>query len=345
VRRLAAALVLLLAGAALAWARPQTSRWPPDGPPEWSLLAVGDTGRTPGRLPLRAFETQMRVAHALDAEDRREPVEALLLLGDLFYRPRDGSRPEEIDARVRSNLLEPYCRFLALVDPLPGGDAPRCRSGRRPVPVYAVVGNHDRRLGEPLKPHVAALPRYLANWKLADGPVEVVETGAGVSLVLYDPRALGGAGGAARLRTAVAAAAGPWRILASHYPLAARSPGVPWRDSIAALDVPVQLHLAGHEHNLQIGVVASPRPLLQVVAGGGSEGRAPRDPIEGVRFVAERPGFARVDLVSRPEGPRLRVSLVATGEWPERFWERPRVVARWSVGLAGDAREEPRPGG
>jgi hypothetical protein len=302
-----------------------------------SLLALGDTGAPPGQL-LRDLETQMRVGRELAREDQRDPVDGLLLLGDLFYP--DGLRADELEARVRGNLVEPYCRFLDLGAPLSPRVALPCRDGSRPVPTYAVLGNHDRETPESIALMTGALPRYLANWHLPATPAEAVELGAGVSLVLYDPRALEQAGSFEPLGQALRQARGPWRILVSHYPIEDEPPGSNAREALAALEVPFQLHLAGHEHNLQIGVLESPRRFLQVVSGGGSEARWVKRPIDGARFQLARPGYARIDLVDGADGERLAVSLVATSLSPYAFWEPTRVVSRWSVDLQGVAREE-----
>jgi hypothetical protein len=101
----------------------------------------------------------------------------------------------------------------------------------------------------------------------------------------------------------------------------------------------VHLHLAGHDHNLQIGVPAAGDPYLQAVAGSGGETREVRQRIEGARFAAIEPGFARIDLVGEGDTARLVVSLVAAPRW-FAIDREPRVVARWSVDLRGGVREE-----
>jgi hypothetical protein len=104
--------------------------------------------------------------------------------------------------------------------------------------------------------------------------------------------------------------------------------------------VPVQLAVAGHEHNLQVIDLEEPLLGLQVIAGGGSRHR----PIEGhlhARLLGvENLGFARIELV---EGPpqRLRVTLfsVATGllpsSWPRPWTVRPQEAGSFDIGLDG----------
>jgi len=312
----------------------------PEGRVLLSLLALGDTGDPPRRFG-RELQQQMRVARALTAEAERRPIDVLLLLGDNFYP--DGLHRADLAARVRANLVEPYCTFVDLSGPRSTEVAAPCAAPAHPVPLYAVLGNHDRDTPESPRLEREAVPDYVANWHLAEEP-EVVELREGVSLVLYDPRPLAERGDFQPLLAAVRAARGPWRILVSHYPFADRWPGREARQALASAGVPIQLHLAGHEHNLEIGVIEGASPLLQVVAGAGSDLRYARQKLDGKRFFARLPGFARVDLVERPDGRRLVVSLIATREFSWQVWQADRVLTRWSVDLAGRAVEEP-PGG
>ncbi len=106
--------------------------------------------------------------------------------------------------------------------------------------------------------------------------------------------------------------------------------------------MPVHLHLAGHDHNLQIGVSAPQSPYLQVVAGSGGGERAVRHPLVGGRFALVQPGFARVDLVGDGETARLVVSLVALPVSIARATGLPPRVVDALVGRPrGDVREEP----
>lgn len=331
----------------LAACRPTEIAHPdPAGRVRLSLLSLGDVGALPSAVG-RSFQTQMRVAAVLAAEHRRRPADALLLLGDNFYP--DGLSERELAYRVRENVVRPYCAFLALDGPAWPAVSDACESerrGARPVPLYAVLGNHDLTLPESPKLQREAVPRFVPNWHVPSEAVEVIDLADGelvasASLVLYDPHTLADEGDAALLERALREARGPWRILAGHYPINASHPG-PWiRKALDAIDVPVHLHLSGHEHNLQIGVPATGDPYLQVVAGSGSGQRSVRHPLEGSRFELVEPGFARVDLVGDGDTARLVVTLVALPVSSLAIWEAPRVVQRWSVGLAGDVREEP----
>jgi hypothetical protein len=311
----------------------------PEGRVLLSLFALGDTGDPPRRFG-RERQQQMRVAHALAAEAGRRPADALVLLGDNFYP--DGLHAGEVEARVRANLVEPYCAFLDLSAPLSARVAGPCPDPVRPIPVYAVLGNHDVETDDSPRLQEEVVPQYVANWHLWRDP-QVVELPEGVSLVLYDPRGLAQRGDFGPLLRAVRSARGPWRILVSHYPFTERMPARAAERALATAGVPVQLQLSGHEHNLEIGVVDGDRPLLQVVSGAGSDLRFPRQHLEGRRFAARLPGFARVDLVAGASGQRLVVSLVAIREFSWQLWLPSRVVARWSVDENGRATEEPIP--
>ena len=252
---------------------PETSRF--------ALLAVGDTGET---LPFRPFaEGQRSVARGLELEDRRAPVDALLLLGDNFY-PK-GLAEDELLERLRRNLVGPYCRFVDLRGSRSAEVADACRlppAQRHPVPIFAVLGNHDHGLPESPALQQRAIPHYLPNWSLPAALASTTELAEGLSLVRIDselarraPERLG------ELRDAFARARGPWRILALHHPIAPRvgedeSDGfeADLRELLAELPEPVQLVLAGHRHNLQI------RPLTGCESNvgqcpGGAGYRAP----------------------------------------------------------------------
>jgi hypothetical protein len=314
------------------------------GPIRLSFFAVGDTGRAPSGFA-RLLDTQMRVARAMAAEHRRRPADALVLLGDNFYP--DGLAAKELAYRVRENLVRPYCSFLALDGPSWPEVADACepeRRGVRPVPIYAVLGNHDHMLPESPPLQREAVPRFVPNWRMPFGAVEVIELAdsdlvRSASLILYDPRVLADQGDVASLERALRDSRGPWRILAGHYPVSDAHPGSWVRKALAEIDVPVHLHLAGHEHNLQIGAQSGGDPALQVVAGTGSSQRPVRHAVDDARFALVQPGFARIDLVGSGDAARLVATLVAIPSTALSLGEE-KVVARWSVGLSGDVREE-----
>lgn len=299
----------------------------------WSLLAVGDTGAKPWRIA-RARQVNARVARALTAEDLRAPADVLVLLGDNFYP--DGLRREELEARVRGNLAEPFCRFLPAPDVA-------CPMPSRAARVLAVLGNHDHESPESPSLQRHAIPRMLPSWSVPERPVQSIEVGGGVSLVLYDAHELAAAGSFAPLVEAVRASPGPWRIVVGHHPLTLRESDVLGRAARAALagvDAPLHLHLAGHRHYLELARADRP-PFLQAIAGSGSNVRPLKEPLEGSFFQLAQPGFARVDLVRGADGDRLVVSLFALSGHRRLGGARAEVVARGSVGLEGGAREEP----
>ena len=349
------ALASLLLGLALGCAagRPHATllALEPTDAIRFSLLAVGDTGR-PAPL-VASLGRHHTVSHGLDAEDRRAPADALVLLGDNFYWR--GLESRELEERIRENVVAPYCRFVELggarSDEVRGAcDAVAAQ--RRPRPIYAILGNHD--YGSPESPALErdAIPRFVSNWHLPPGLVEVIEFPAGVSLILLDSVALRDHGAdPTPLREALRRSRGPWRILAAHHPLAwARDPGrasdrtqAAYREqvlrAVEAAGVDVQLVLSGDEHNLQVIEMAAPGPRLQVVAGSGSSVREISSANPDARFALGELGFARVDLVGDAVGERLVVSLFATERRPPFGGATARRVARFAVDPVGAANE------
>ncbi len=314
------------------------------GAVRFSLLAVGDTGRLP--VLGRAFHRQRAVGRGLAAEDERLPADALLLLGDNFYWK--GLESGELVHRVRENVVGPYCRFVSLSGPRSAevaGACPRRAADPRSIPIHVVFGNHDYKSAWSPALQRRAVPAFVPNWHAMDGLVEVVEFPAGVSLVLLDAFALVRGADPSSLRDALRRSRGPWRILATHYPLAWAHDVAPGRPGVnrgftdrvrAALreaGVPVQLALAGHEHNLQLIEMPEGAPGLQVVAGSGSRVRALSSSNPRMHFGAARPGFARVDLVGAGDSEALRVELYATGSVP--WLARPERLAAVSVDPLG----------
>ncbi len=338
-------LAALAAVAALvAAARAEPAAPPPAS--RFSLLAVGDTGSL-RRLPwLR--EGQRAVAAAMEAEDARAPVDGLVLLGDLFYPA--GLTPDELVHRVRENLVRPYCAFVELEAPRSDEVSSACarppRAGGERA-VYAVLGNHDTRTAASRELTLRGIAGFVSNWRAPGGLVAVYEAAPGVSLILFESPDVRSDADLAPVRAAVRASRGPWRILVSHHPIAAAGGinAAEWglsaapEDALAVADAPVQLHLAGHRHNLQVIEGRPPAAALQVVAGSGATIHRIQYSHERQRFALERTGFARVDLVEAP-GERLVVSLYATPRYPFVFWEEPELVARFSVDRDGAVREE-----
>jgi len=334
--RLAAALALLLASGSGCRPAEPAARCVEASPT--SLIAVGDTG-VPPRWPMTWYGTQLAVARAMDAEHRRHPVRALVLPGDNFYPA--GPLREEAARRIRENLVAPYCRFLDLSGPRSAEVAAGCRvapSARRPVPVVAVLGNHDHMSDESPALERELVPAFLPGWRMAPGEVAIEEIEGGLSLVHFDSTPLL-YHDPTELSDAIGRARGPWRILVGHHPLVGS--GWDWdvhyRDRVlgAIRDAGVDVHLllAGHDHNLQVGVAPAPELPLQVVAGSGASDRNPRIDLLGRSFVLRAPGFVRVDGA----GEGLVVSVFSTAERPIQRWRAPRLEACYRVEANGRA--------
>lgn len=318
------------------------------GDPSWSILAVGDTGRAT-RLD-DPFEGQLAVAAGMTREAQRSPVEGLLLLGDNFYER--GLSPEDWIDQVRRQLVGPYCHFLALTGPRSSEVADACAipaSQRRPVPIYAVLGNHDREEPVSVGLERTSIPLVVPDWQMGSGLTRVVELAPGLSLVLFESELAIDDRPAieAALVEALRAAKGPWRILAAHRPIATDDlGGVPdggypdWvRDAIVRSGRAVQLVLCGHHHSLQAFALPAPTPLLQIGVGSGSRAERPlAHDHPDLLFSALELGFARIDRIGAPGAAdeRLAVSLFRVARWPwlARF-VAPRRVALFVVDREG----------
>ncbi len=339
-------LLPLLAGSALAivcvgWALLPV---PALGAP--ALLATGDTGQPPdARL---GANRQRLVAKAMERSHREAPVSGLVLLGDNFYP--DGLREREFKDRLRFNVVRPYCIFMRFTQRGEGSMEEACPldpDERLPVPVYAVLGNHDYKEKESPLLQRKRIPEYLDNWTMPGGLVDVVELGGGVSLILLQSMEIVHGDSGADLRRALAESRGPWRILAAHHPLV--DPGRGYDRDYARLvqrivgssGVPVQLYLAGHEHNLQAfrgeGAVAG----LHLVIGSGGDIRELSEGDDEPLYAAESLGFARIELVSDgAETARLRAVVYEVSGGVPGFGVRKRPAAAFSVGIDGDVRVE-----
>lgn len=333
------------------WTRPSGEEaGPPLPEAQLTLLAVGDTGQPASWLPL---DPQLRVGRAMARVHRARPVDALVLLGDNFYP--SGLTSRELVERVRANLVKPYCGFVALRGPRSPEVEAACPTGvelERPIPIFAVLGNHDYETAESPELEREAVPRFVSNWSVPQGVAEVHELPGGVSLVLAQSEELLSGAGTAPLRDALARSRGPWRIVALHRPVvegirgptntdkntAAFSALV--RGAIVESGVVVQLLLAGHEHNLQIFDGSSPGPQLVVVAGSGGGERRTKFDAASRRFALVGIGFALIDLVGTGSDARLVASQFALPEHWLPWHDAPALVSRWSVGLSGEVRNE-----
>ncbi len=347
-----AAGLALAAAAALLYPRPplpfRTPARAPGDAPELSLLVLGDTGKLRALAALRSG--QLAVARALVEEDLRQPADLLLLLGDNFYP--SGLEREELVLRVRENLVRPYCRFVDLSGPrsqevAAACDLPGALRRAAPVPMLAVLGNHDHKAPESPELQRSELPRFLPNWRLAESPVELRELAPGLSLVLVDSPAIENEAAARAVRAALERAPGPWRILALHEPFAAPLAPVPWpssallRRALAGLRVPVQLVLTGHNHALQVARSRDPFDSLHVMVGSGSSDRVIDHRFDGELLALSRTGFARVDWRRGAEANgsgaagALEITVFETASVPALFFLGPRPVGRWRIEEGG----------
>lgn len=307
-----------------------------DATPELSIFAVGDTGDRPEWIPwLDQFRVVGRV---MSEEHARRPGSALLFLGDNFYS--EGLEISEAKERIRDNYVTPWCRFIASDGPRYQEVSESCTLGdseRQPVPIYVTLGNHDYNTPDSPKLERELVPQFISNWAVPHDVVDVHELGHGVSAIVVDSEALDRGIDSAPLAEALRDAKGPFRIIVGHHPVSAGPTHFnrALETAMASAGVPVQLLLAGHEHNLQVSEPGPPYPSLVVIAGSGSRLREVRYEVRGRKFLAVKPGFARIDLVGSGESQRLVVSLVQTPKHRIDFWSPTRVAGCFSVTVGG----------
>jgi hypothetical protein len=311
-----------------------------------SFLAVGDTGK-PVEV-LDALDPGKAVARALAAEDDRDPIEALVLLGDNFYP--DGLEKDELKDRLRENLVGPYCRFIELTPRGAGSLREACpeKDAVHPIPIFAVLGNHD--YGERESPELQrrVVPDYVRSWRMPKDDVGVRELRGGVSLILLDTNRVARTDGDDDddVVEAIRESQGPWRVIAAHHPMprAGRGYDPRFRERmeriLARAGVPIHLYLAGHEHNLQAFPASGASPALHLVAGGGSDIREVSDADPSRTFALGALGFARLDFDRKPK-PRLVATLLEVPAPP--LPSRPRVVVTFEIAPDGTVQSPASP--
>jgi hypothetical protein len=316
--------------------------------PLLSLAAVGDTG-DPYRLawPLAA---PLVVGAVLAREDAAHPFDRLIFLGDNFYPHGIGN--ESLEFRIRRNLVRPYCRFVDSSGPqwpLVEDACPLSPGERRPIPITAVLGNHDYQTPESPSLQRNELPRYVSNWYMPEGPAHVVELPEGVSLILIDSETVMqemvmGDASPAPLVEAIRSSRGPWRIVAAHRPMATQLERkwskVLWR-AFKEAEVDVHVFLSGHEHGLQVLSMPRPAPALHLISGAGSDTRPIED--KGQLFAAESLGFVRVDLARVDGEERLFASVHTTSLFAGAFGAEADRHGCWEVDRRGRVRHTPPP--
>ena len=274
--------------------------------------------------------------------------------------PRRTGLPKTLDPRlveqVRDNVVELLCPFVELAGSAPAALSEMCPVASRsnPVPIFAVMGNHD--LNDPGSAALqqGELPKLVPNWIMAEDGARVFEVADGLSVVLVESEPFTAKGAEAKairakLIAALQASKGPWRILVVHRPVAVGALGTGHTENwytrrfakaLAMAEVPVQLMLSGDQHNLQLIDGRPPAPRLNAIAGSGSSLREVGPVHERHLFAAESPGFVRVDWIRDDAYPRLVVTAYTTHQREGPGFGVPVVAARWSVDRAGALRDE-----
>jgi len=333
----ASALVGLTVGCA-----PEAAEVVPPPAATLSLLAVGDTGRPPERDP-EGF--RLRVGAAMAAEDRRLAVDAVVLLGDNFYP--GGLLEAELAHRVRENVARPFCHFVRLDGPRSAEVADACpapAAERHPVPILAVLGNHDYDTRGSARLQRSVLPEFIPNWRMTEGTTGTETLHPRVDLLLLDTSRIF-AGRTKRRRVlaeSFATSRSPWLVVAGHHPptvgsasddsIATAEAAAFFEQAVERSGVRPQLWIAGHEHNLQLHRGGGEGPALTAIAGAGSEPRQP-GPRPGAIFAGSGLGFARIDLVGAGDDEALVVTLFTVDPRPG---DPPTPVAQARVTTRGE---------
>ena len=330
-RRRSAAAFALAAAVASACATVAPRVYEPRAPEvRFSLFTVGDWGR---RLDGSGHPgpAQVRVAEQLADEDRHAPADALVFVGDNFYP--HGLAAADLETRVRGNLVEPYCHFLRFTEAGAASLGAACaepEAARHPLPLWAVLGNHDHHGQESIDLEAQGIPKLIENWRLLGLPVETLELPEGISLIFFDSSRLRVASGEPflpKLTEAVNRAKGPWRILVAHHPLDSDVASKGIARALASADNRADVLLAGHIHDLRAGTLEAPYPVVQLISGGGGGSESRQRPLPGELFKLQSTGFARVDLVGDGPKSHLRLRLFAVSA----NGNVARVVASWAL--------------
>ena len=313
----------------------------------FSLLAVGDAGAPPSDDV--DYPRMLAVADAMAEEDEEHPATALLFLGDNFYPA--GLKSSELVARVRANLVRPFCRFVATDGVRYGEVGLSCSREKRPLPLFAVLGNHDYQTPQSPRLQQSVVPEFVSNWQMPAGLAAVHDFAGGVSLILFDAEAVVAGADLAPLVAALRTSVGPWRIMAGHRPMATAGSPTPsaeftayraaMRQAISDAGVAVQLFISGHEHRLSLLEMSGEDPGLHLISGAGSNRRKNRVADPQLRESFEVLGFARIDRIETGPAARLRVSLYQVHRYTlMRLISNRRLLARWSVDLSGRVSED-----
>jgi hypothetical protein len=304
-----------------------------------SFLAVGDTGAVWGGFP-GFFEGQLAVGAAMHREHERDPVDALVLLGDNFYP--SGLLASELRHRVLQNVVRPYCGFVEPSAELEKTAFRYCGMARESTPrLLAIIGNHDLLTPHSLELQRREVPRLVRNWDmpLEDGPT-IRELPGGLSLILLVSEWPWNEEASLELARVLREARGPWHIVVGHRPPISGHPALSKMvaDASRVSGRTVHAYLAGHVHGLAAIRGASPAPLLTVIAGSGSHAKLQEEPeyqIEGADVMVEALGFVRVDAVGPVASPRLRITLSKARTSAALALFGTTTIARYEIDLEG----------
>lgn len=337
---LSLALVTCAIGLAVACGSDATDSNPADEKLVASILAVGDTGEPWGPFP-QLFEGQLAVGVAMQRENARARIDALVLLGDNFYPT--GLLAREMLPRIVENIARPYCDFI---DPSPELAAlldDACADSEQTRPrLLAVIGNHDLESPGSLDLQRREIPHWVRNWDMpAEDSPAIRELPGGLSLILLNSTGPWDDSQTRALALALKTARGPWRVIIGHRPPISGHPQLSNMVARAARESErvVHAYLAGHVHALVAIRGIAPAPALTVIAGSGSHAELQQSTeyrITEADLIVEKLGFVRVDVVTGAAvPPRLRLTLMSTPPSAALAFLGNNVVARYEIGLDG----------
>ncbi|MDH4120131.1 MAG: metallophosphoesterase [Deltaproteobacteria bacterium] len=259
-----------------AWAEPP---WPPPSCGRETLpltsgkplrfAALGDQGS--------GDADQWAVANSLKAWCEKKGCDMVLLLGDNFY---PGGVVSQQDPKWVEMFSGPY--------------------GKIPAPFYALLGNHDYKSDDPRRGAVQ-LERHAQDphWNMP-GNAYALAAGPALFLAMDTVRLerLGEAEAQAQGRCLAQArkeSRAPWTIALGHYPvmnngrhLVSQTLKDFYQKNLCG---PLDLALAGHDHNLQVLDGPPECPGLFVVSGGGGKAIYPLNGSAPHVFQRESYGF------------------------------------------------------
>ena len=257
--------------------------------PVLRLAVTGDTG-----------EGAETVAKAIAAVHEREPLDAIVLVGDQFYP----------------------CGVTRTDDPRWSLVAPLTRIG---VPIFPVLGNHDFCGGADPDAQIRATD-VIAHWQFPARQYALRTPVADFAFIDTTPLAKGEADDvSAAIRSTLATSDAPWRVVVGHHPVISSGyHGYFPREEVRRMrglvptlrDARVDLYIGGHDHHVEL----IRGRMLHLISGAGSSPVPPLklrlNTVFPTEIVRERIGFAVLEIGAT----RMRVRFYDAAGRPKSEW-------------------------